>query len=204
MLAERPLTWPAATGRHGPSPTHAQTSEKTDGKSIQSVDRALSIIEALSLSPSPLMLSEIAKLVGLNLSTCHHLIMTMVKRGYVVYAGRSSGYLLSSKLEAVANLSVREFNLVEFVRPRLQQLNVDLREATQMAVVRGSALVTHIRLASHIAPQVDIHNQASLHAAHALASGKAILAWLPGRRTGPAHRRTQAYLVYGQDDCHAS
>lgn len=152
---------------------------KNDGKSIQSVDRALSIIEALSMSDSPLMLNEIATLVGINLSTCHHLIKTMVKRGYIVYAGRSNGYLLSSKLEAIGQRSVREFNLVEFVRPKLQELNLDLREAVQLAVLRGSALVTHIRLASHIAPQADPRDLASLHAAHAVATGKAILAWLP-------------------------
>ncbi|MGK9051367.1 MULTISPECIES: IclR family transcriptional regulator [Rhizobium/Agrobacterium group] len=152
---------------------------KNDGKSIQSVDRALSILEALSLSNSPLMLNEIAKLVGINLSTCHHLVKTLVKRGYVVYAGRSSGYSLSSRLEAVAQRSVRDYNLVEFVRPKLQELNIDLREAVQMAVLRGSALVTHIRLPSHIAPQLDLREYAKLHTVHAVAPGKAILAWLP-------------------------
>ncbi len=179
MPVARAPTWPAGPGRQNQYFVPPPSSDRTDGKSIQSVDRALSIIEALSLSDSPLMLSEIAHLVGLNLSTCHHLIMTMVKRGYVVYAGRCNGYLLSSKLEAVAKRSVREFNLIEFVKPKLQQLNLDLREAIQMAVVRGSALVTHIRLASHVTPQIDMHDQASLHAAHAIATGKAILAWLP-------------------------
>src|SRR5690606_5323732 len=139
-----------------------------DGKSIQSVDRALSIMEALSLSDTPLMLNEIAKLTGINLSTYHHLIKTMVKRGYIVYAGRSNGYSLSTKLEAIAQRSVREFNLVEFVRPKLQELNLDLREAVQMAVLRGPALVSHIRLASHIAPALHHRDHASLHASDAL------------------------------------
>jgi IclR family acetate operon transcriptional repressor len=148
-------------------------------KSIQSVDRALSIIEVLSSSNSPLMLNEIAKLADINLSTCHHLVKTLVTRGYVIYAGRSRGYSLSSKLGALSQRFSREFNLVEFVRPSLQDLNADLREAVQMAVLRGSALVTQIRFASQMPAQVLSRDKPELHAAHAVASGKAILAWLP-------------------------
>lgn len=157
----------------------SQEGEKSNIKNIQSVDRALSILEALSSSNSALMLNEIAKQVGINLSTCHHLVSTLVHRGYVVYGGRSRGYSLSSKLEAVSQRSVREFDLIEFVRPSLQELNASLREATQMAVLRGSALVTRLRFASHVEPQTDVYDLPKLHAAHALATGKAILAWLP-------------------------
>jgi len=152
---------------------------KDDGKSIQSVDRALSILEALSLSEAPLMLNEIARLVEINLSTCHHLVMTLVRRGYVVYGGRNGGYSLSSRLEAISQRSARDHNLVEFVRPRLHELNLDLREAVQMAVLRGTTLVTHIQLPSHIAPQLDLRAYAKPHNVHAIAPGKAILAWLP-------------------------
>ncbi len=160
--------------------TMAKTDPETsEGKSIQSVERALSILEALSLSDMPLMLNEIAKLVEINLSTCHHLIKTLVKRGYVVYGGRSGGYSLSSRLEEISQRSVRDHNLADFVRPKLQELNIDLREAVQMAVLRGAALITPFQLPSHIAPQLDLREYTKLHTVHAIAPGKAILAWLP-------------------------
>ncbi|RDE08473.1 IclR family transcriptional regulator [Pelagibacterium lacus] len=158
----------------------ARASDRKDGsKSIQSVDRALSIIEALSLSNSPLMLSEISKLVDLNISTCHHLVKTLVSRGYVVNSGRGRGYSLSSKLESLSRRSAREFNLVEFVTPALRELNDDIRECVQLAVLRGSILVTHVRLASQMPSHADASGTPKLHAAHAVALGKAILAWLP-------------------------
>ncbi len=160
-------------------PATKKSGKEGSGKNIQSVDRALAIIEVLSLSDSPLMLGEIATLADINLSTCHHLVKTLVNRGYVIYAGRSRGYALSSKLEALSQRSAREFNLVEFVRPSLLQLNADLREAVQMAVLCGSTLVTQIRLASQIPPHVESSDMAKIHAAHAVATGKAILAWLP-------------------------
>ncbi|WP_108461567.1 IclR family transcriptional regulator [Devosia naphthalenivorans] len=158
----------------------ARALDKNDGgKSIQSVDRALSIIEVLSLSNAPLMLSELSTLTDLNLSTCHHLVKTLVRRGYVVYSGRGRGYSLSSKLESLSRRTARGFHLVEFVTPALRELNNDVRECVQMAVLRGSVLVTEVRFASQMPSQADTHGAPKLHAAHALALGKAILAWLP-------------------------
>jgi IclR family acetate operon transcriptional repressor len=179
MQAVKERAWRDGQFRQNQYAMPSKVSDKGGGKSIQSVDRALSILEALSLSNTPLMLNELAKLVGINLSTCHHLVMTLVKRGYVVYAGRSSGYSLSSGLEAISQRSARDFNLVKFVRPKLLELNADLREATQMCVLRGSALVQQIVLASHIKPQLDLRENTKPHTVHALAAGKAILAWLP-------------------------
>ncbi len=171
--------WREAQTRQGQYQIATADSGKSDAKSIQSVDRALSILEALSLRDAPLMLNEIAKVAEINLSTCHHLVKTLVKRGYVVYGGRSGGYSLSSRLETISRQSSRDYNLAEFVRANLQELNVNLREAVQMAVLRGAALVTHIQLPSHIPPQLDLREYTKLHTVHASAPGKAILAWLP-------------------------
>lgn len=179
MEAANHRAWREAQSRQSQYKISTTDSGKSEGKSIQSVDRAISILEALSLSDAPLMLNEIAKVVEINLSTCHHLIKTLVRRGYVVYGGRNGGYSLSSRLETISRQSARDYNLAEFVRPSLQELNVNLREAVQMAVLRRAALVTHIQLPSHIAPQLDLREYTKLHTVHATAPGKAILAWLP-------------------------
>ncbi|RJE89376.1 IclR family transcriptional regulator [Paracoccus onubensis] len=150
------------------------------GKSIQSVDRVLSIIEILSLSDRPLMLKDIANLADLNLSTCHHLINTLVRRGYVINSGRAQGYSLSSKFEILSRRSEREAKLIEFVKPSLHELNEDIREAVQMTVLRGSSLVSYVRLPSQIrGSAIDLGNRPLTHAVHTVANGKAILAWLP-------------------------
>lgn len=149
------------------------------GKSIQSVDRVLSIIEILSLSDRPLMLKDIAALADLNLSTCHHLINTLVRRGYVINSGRAQGYSLSSKFEILSRRSAREAKLIEFVKPGLRELNESIREAVQMTVLRGSSLVSYVRLPSQVRTASDLSDRPLAHAAHATANGKAILAWLP-------------------------
>jgi IclR family transcriptional regulator, acetate operon repressor len=148
-------------------------------KVIQSVDRALSIMEALSSTSSPMMLGDLANATEINISTCHHLLNTLVQRGYVVYAGRSKGYVLSSKLGDLSKRASREFDLVDFVRIDLKELNMDLREAVHMSVLRGSVLLTQARLPSLMPTSAEPDETRKMHAIHAAATGKAILAWLP-------------------------
>ncbi len=146
---------------------------------IQSVDRALKLIEVMASKDHPVLLNELAKATGLNLSTCHHLLATLVTRGYAIHAGRSRGYTLSSKLGDLAALSSREFDICQFVQSDLEALNASLRESVQMAVLRDSMLITRLRFASHMPTHVEPDEVKKMRAAHATATGKAILAWLP-------------------------
>jgi predicted transcriptional regulator len=62
--------------------------------SIQSVERALAILEVLGGAHGPLRLGEVAQRCGINTSTCHHLLDTLVGRGYVSRAATGLGYRL--------------------------------------------------------------------------------------------------------------
>jgi IclR family acetate operon transcriptional repressor len=55
----------------------------TDRTEIQSVARALSLLDALARAGGEATLSVLAADAGLNISTCHHLMATMMRRGYV-------------------------------------------------------------------------------------------------------------------------
>ncbi|WP_198598327.1 IclR family transcriptional regulator [Mangrovicella endophytica] len=149
-----------------------------DSRLIQSVDRALSLLEILSLRDKPVLLNELAAAAGLNTSTCHHLVSTLVARGYVIHAGRR-GYMMSGKVGELAERAGRAFDLVDFVRGDLEALNTSLRESVQLAVLRGSSLITQLRFASLMPTHVEADEIKKMRAAHATATGKAILAWLP-------------------------
>ncbi|TPW32933.1 IclR family transcriptional regulator [Pararhizobium mangrovi] len=148
------------------------------GRTIQSVGRALTIIEILADANEPLALNEIAALAQLNVSTCHHLVATLVGRGYVLHAGRNRGYMLSSRLNELVDMNSREIDLGEFVRPKLTALAEQLVESAQMAVLRGTNLVTQLR-ADYATNVREADEFKKMTALHATATGKAILAWLP-------------------------
>ncbi|WP_322990257.1 MULTISPECIES: IclR family transcriptional regulator [unclassified Hoeflea] len=147
-------------------------------RSIQSVERALLLIEIMAAASEPLPLQDLARRSELNTSTCHHLIATLVGRGYVLHAGRNRGYLLSSKLHELTELGSKEIDLIDFVRPDLAALSERLCEGVQMAVLRDSALLTQLRLGGD--PSLKEPDEVKkMSASHATATGKAILAWLP-------------------------
>ncbi|MDR1571626.1 MAG: helix-turn-helix domain-containing protein, partial [Clostridiales Family XIII bacterium] len=76
-------------------------SEKDD-KNVQSIDRVLDIVEALSTEQSGLGVTELSKRIGLHKSTTHRLLSTLAHRGYVAKRA-DGGYQIGLKLiEAVS------------------------------------------------------------------------------------------------------
>lgn len=61
---------------------------------VQSVDRALSILDTLAEERDGLGVAEISKRVGLNVSTAHRLLATLVARGYARQDRRRKVYRL--------------------------------------------------------------------------------------------------------------
>lgn len=149
------------------------------GIQIQSVARALQVLEFLAGAAEPQSLAEISAGTGLNASTCHHLLATLGARGYVVQNPRSRGYALGNKIFELSEARARQFNVVEAAMPTLRALNRSTGEAVHLAVLQGRELVTVAKLDSLHAVKVDSGFVGKSNAAHATALGKAILAWLP-------------------------
>ena len=68
-------------------------------RGIQSVERALKIIEVLSKGNGSsafegISLGSIAKDTKLNISTCHHIIRTLLQKGYVSQNSPGGAYFL--------------------------------------------------------------------------------------------------------------
>jgi IclR family transcriptional regulator, acetate operon repressor len=147
------------------------------GRTIQSIERALDLLDILA--DGELALGEIAAKSHLNNSTCHHLLATLVKRGYVGRNRRTRAYFLGGRITELSNRRLKQFNLVDIASPELKQLSDATGESVHLAVLQGSVLVTLAMLESRLPVRVGADEAAKAHAAHATATGKAILAWLP-------------------------
>lgn len=145
---------------------------------IQSVDRCFDILEALGRSAGKMSLPELSARVGLNPSTCHHLVATIACRGYIAQDRETRRYALSSKVFELSEARTRQIDLAGLAMPFLERMNRDTGEAAHLAVIEGTDLLTIARLNSPHAVRVDTSLSKS-NAAHATAIGKAILAWLP-------------------------
>ncbi|MGB0084050.1 MAG: IclR family transcriptional regulator [Rhodomicrobiaceae bacterium] len=148
-------------------------------RTIQSIERALDLLDILAAADRELGLSEIAAEARLNSSTCHHLLATLVKRGYVGRNKRSRTYFLGARITELSNSRLKHFNLTEIAMPELRALNEATGECVHLAVMQGYALVTLAKLDSRLPVRVGADQMSNANAAHATATGKAILAWLP-------------------------
>lgn len=160
--------------------TRAEPSErKPAGRTIQSVERALLLLEQVASQPEGLTLSDMAERTGLNSSTCHHLVSTLVSCGYLTHLSRSRGYALGSKIRELSELAERETDPSVLLRDDLMALGQRLGRGVQFAVLSGTSLITKLSIPhpdSRVQEPDEIEKMTALHAT---ATGKSILAWIP-------------------------
>ncbi|ASL40936.1 hypothetical protein CBI36_11295 [Acetobacter oryzifermentans] len=80
---------------------------------IQSVSRALAILESLATQDQGFKLSELAGALELEVSTCHNLLKTLVTRGYVIRDGVTRNYKIAGKFGQPTSLGIHDLNLLE-------------------------------------------------------------------------------------------
>jgi IclR family acetate operon transcriptional repressor len=146
--------------------------------SVQSVERALALVDALAQSAGSLQLTELAQRTRLNVSTGHHLLATLVKWGYVV---RTPGrrYALGARGLHLAQAFLKQVDLPRRAQPHVDRINEDTGETVHLAILQGDAVVTLLKREGRHAVRVDTGAVGSADCVHATALGKAMLAWLP-------------------------
>lgn len=153
-------------------------------REIQSVARALNILEILSKAQGEekvdeMQLSEIAMATDLNVSTCHHILLTLMNRGYVAQQKPGKAYFLGTKIHELSTMRARQISLAESVMPELRQLNLEINENVHLAMIQGNDLVVLAQLESSRVVRINLESVNLVNSSHANAIGKSILAWLP-------------------------
>ena len=159
--------------------TRLNPNSPKSGTTIQSVERALDIIEILDQHPQGLGLIELSHLAHLKPSTCHHLLGTLSKRGWVAKDAERKRYRLGLRLLQLKNSLADQLDILSIARPHLERLNELTKEAVHLACMEGYDFITLAKLESRQVVRVDNGYVGKSNAAHCTASGKAILAFLP-------------------------
>jgi IclR family acetate operon transcriptional repressor len=159
----------------GPKPDRRR---EQNGASIQSVDRALTLLETIAELGGETTLSRLANRTGLNISTCHHLLATLVQRGFVTKGLGRRGYALGARILYLSHVCL-QVDLPRRAQSAVDRINQATGETVQLAALQGDGLVNVLKRESRHAVRVDGGTMGTAAAAHATATGKAILAWLP-------------------------
>jgi IclR family transcriptional regulator, acetate operon repressor len=143
---------------------------------IQSVQRALHLIEVVAGHAGRARAKEIARAADLPLATTYHLLRTCAHEGWLERLDDGS-YVLGHRLDVVRRHGSAARG-VALARPALEWLRDELHGAVYLArYVDGEVVVTEI-VDGPRAPRIDLW--VGMHdAAHATALGKSILGQLP-------------------------
>jgi IclR family acetate operon transcriptional repressor len=172
-LDERTIR-PVGQGGLAPAP-----GERVERHSIQSVDRAMTLLEAIAEAGGETTLTELSRRTKLNISTCHHLLSTLVNRGYVAKVPVRRSYALGARILYLSNACLTQVDLPVRASPFIEQINTTTGETVHLAVLQGDTMVKVAKRESRHPVRVDTGALGKTDAAHATASGKAMLAWLP-------------------------
>lgn len=145
---------------------------------ITSLQRGLQILELLAAEPEGLPAKTISQRSGLNLSTCYHLLNTLIAAGYVVKSATTQRFGISGKIVFPAQRSADGAALIRLIMPYLQTLRDQTSEAVYLSTRSGSEIVVSAIVESPQMLRVSMLSIGFAGANHATAVGKAVLAHL--------------------------
>ncbi len=145
---------------------------------IQSVSRALDLLEAFSAKEGALGVTELARKLKLHKNNVFRLLATLETRGYVEQDKETERYRLGPKVYEIAAVFLQHLDLRRQARPYLDSLAGKSGETTYLAVLeRASAVYVDMvesEQAVRVAPRLGRR-----YPAVATAAGQALLAGLP-------------------------
>lgn len=153
---------------------------------VQSVDRAIDILEVLADADGGLALADVAQETGLASPTVHRLLKSLLARGYVKQ-GAAREYALGPALMRLGQRAAP--GLAALAQAILVDLEESSRETANLAVLDGDliAYVAQVPSRHRMRMFTEVGRRVLPHAAGV---GKAILSTLPERRVTEIVERT--------------
>jgi DNA-binding IclR family transcriptional regulator len=150
---------------------------------VQSVDRALTILEVLA-RVGEAGVTEIAGELGVHKSTAFRLVTTLESHRLVEQTTDRGRYRLGVGVLRLAGATTARLDLVQEARPVCRQLAADTGETVNIAVLSESSALYLDQIAGSSALQP--HNWVGQHIPlHATSNGKVLLSGLDDDRVNP-------------------
>ena len=149
--------------------------EPQDRHNVQAVERALKILIILAEAGSPLTLSQIRDRTGLNISTAHRLLHTLMNDAFINQDADTGKYMLGLRTFEVGHAALYSFDIRTLARPFLQELVDRCNQTTNLAILDQDDVV--------YIDQIESINMINIFARigsrgpiHCTGAGKALLA----------------------------
>jgi len=108
---------------------------------VQSVERALSILEVLSDNPHGITLTELSEATQLHKSTILRLLGTLIDKSYAFKEQHSNRYVLSYKMFELGSRKINKIDVANAAKRHINSLMKNVGEVVHLAVRDGVDIV---------------------------------------------------------------
>ena len=158
-------------------------------ENVQSVERALDIINTIVAANRSLSVAELSQAMGLAPSTIHRILQTLSFKSYVFQDPQTKRYDIVPEIVDISSALYLRYDLVRRVRPYLQELVELTGETAHVAQLYGTTAM----YLSQVEPLSMVRmftTPGSIAPLHCSDVGKVFLADLPAARIDEVIRKT--------------
>lgn len=139
--------------------------KKRKSSHVQSVERALTLVELLAAEKREMSLTELSQKAGWPKSTVHGLLSTLRDFDFIEQSAETGRYHLGVRLFELGNLVGSSWDVRGAAKPAMQRLSIQLGETVQLATEdKGEVLYlekidsTHLmRIVSEVGVRLPMH-----------------------------------------------
>jgi len=154
------------------------TMEKGQGtKNIQSIERAVMILEYLSKHPAGSQLTSISKDLSLNKSTTFGLVSTLENLRCIRQDQTTSRYYLGLRLLEFGHSLMSSMDIITVAKPFLRELSAKYDETVNLALLSGNNViyVDRVQSSKSVRVEMQLHEQVSTYCC---STGKVFLSYM--------------------------
>lgn len=159
-----------------------------DGKIIQSVSKAMRLLDILAESSSALSLAEISQKTGWPKSTVHGLLATM-RESAVVAQDEDGRYRLGIRLFEYGCILSSSWTIVDRAKPFLQHISYETGDAVFLSILDRGEVITLDRANNRSGLWISAEMGCRLPI-HCTSQGKLFLAYMPEEERTELLQRT--------------
>jgi IclR family acetate operon transcriptional repressor len=138
----------------------------------------LAILERIAGRPGGLSNKQISEELHIATSSCSYILNRLEREGYLARSPVTGRYEIGLKVLAIARGALRQVNFGKVAESVLQRLSNETGLEALIGVLDQERLMVVSRIASEELPEADVDTGTEFPA-HAMATGKVLLAHLP-------------------------
>lgn len=144
---------------------------------VQSLDRAIILLEELSLHREGCGVTYLANLTGLHKSTVHRILNSLMAKGYIEKDGETDKYSLGIKILYLSSAILDRMDVRKIARPLLEELCRNTGEVIHLSVL-GNGEAVYIDKVENPNKNIRMNSQIGKSCPlHCSGVGKILLAW---------------------------